>query len=305
MKASRKNILGWIGVCVTVVFASIWAYWGAFENFHEGWYSESLMENLFMFLFQYMSFSIVFVILALVILRWKRFGLLLHIALGIFAMFFFSGASFSVLGILIVSPFLVFGLIYYFGKPEPKKWAYRFIIAIPLIIALVISVPQGIKVSKRIDDRNLGMRQIEGNGVNLVWASRGPGWPDQGVSWEEAQERCAYLNEAGTTLMQGEQNIWRLPSVDEAVRSMMLHGENAGGIWKPTLEKATYMMKPDKESPLWDTQSPIIYYWTADTSIKDPDQVYIITYHGGVFDKMKSNRQDYQSFRAVKDIDEE
>lgn len=62
---------------------SIWAYWGALENFHEGWYSESLMENLFMFLFQYMSFSILFVVLALVILRWKRFGLLLHTALGI------------------------------------------------------------------------------------------------------------------------------------------------------------------------------------------------------------------------------
>lgn len=105
--------------------------------------------------------------------------------------------------------------------------------------------------------------------------------------------------------MQGEQNIWRFPSLDEAVRSMMLRGENAGGIWKPTLEKATYMMKPDKESPLWDTQSSIIYYWAADTSIKDPDQVYIITYYGGVFDKMKSNRQDYQSFWAVKDIDEE
>jgi hypothetical protein len=29
--------------------------------------------------------------------------------------------------------------------------------------------------------------------------------------------------------MEEEQNIWRLPTAEEAVRSLMLHGENAGG----------------------------------------------------------------------------
>lgn len=89
--------------------------------------------------------------------------------------------------------------------------------------------------------------------------------------------------------------------MDEAVRSMMLHGENAGGICEPDEEEAVYQKKPDKESPLWDISSKVIYYWTSDTSAKDPEDAYIIVYHGGVFDKRKSNRQDYQSFRAVRD----
>ncbi len=297
----KKVILGWIGVSITVIFSSLWAYWGAFENFHEGWYSESLWENIFMLVFQYMLFTIIFVALALIILKWKKAGLLIHLLLGIFCIWFFSGASFSVLGLLIVIPFAVLGLIYYFGDPHPKKWAYRLIIFVPLITVLAISIPQGIKVAQRIDDGDLGMRIVEGNGVTLAWAPRGPGWPDKGTSWEEAQEICKYLAEDGTTVMETEQNIWRLPTVDEAVRSMMLHGENAGGVWHPEEEKATYNKAPDKESPLWDVNSKVIYYWTSDTYPKDEERAYIIVYHGGVFNKRKIDGQPYHSFRAVKE----
>ena len=54
------------------------------------------------------------------------------------------------------------------------------------------------------------------------------------------------MSEDGTTIMEDEQNIWRLPTVDEAVRSMMLHGENAGGTWDPEGKNAVYEKIPDK-----------------------------------------------------------
>lgn len=295
-------IIGWAGVFITIVFSSIWAYWGAFENFHEGWYSHSIWENLFMLIFQYMLFALVFVILALIILKWKKMGLTVHILTGVFCIWFFSGASLSVLGLLIVIPFAVLGLIYYFGEPYPLKWAYRLIIFVPLIITLVISIPQGIKISNRINDGNFGMRIVEGNNVTLAWAPRGLGWPDRGVSWEEAQDICRHLSEDGLKIMETEQNIWRLPSVEEAVSSMMFHGENSGGVWYADIEKAVYNKTPDKESPLWDVHSKVIYYWTADTSIQDEKQAYIIVYDGGVYDKRKIDHQGYLSFRAVKEI---
>lgn len=300
----KERILGWIGVSITVVFSSIWAYWGAFENFHEGWYSTSLWENLFMFFFQYMLFTIIFVILALIILKWKKIGLIVHLLTGIFCIWFFSGASFSVLGLMIVIPFAVLGLIYYFGDPYPLKWAYRLIIFVPLIIVLAISIPQGIRVSNRITDDDFGIRIVEGNEVTLAWAPRGPGWPDRGVSWEEAQDICKYLSEDGLKVMEKEQNIWRLPTIDEAVRSMMLHGENAGGVWYAEKEKADYEKTPDKESPLWDVHSKVIYYWTADKSIQDEKQAYIIVYDGGVYDKRMIDHYSYLSFRAVKEVDD-
>ncbi len=78
----KKRILGWSGVAVTVLISGFWEYWGAFENFHEGWYSSSLLDNLLMFLLQYMSVAIAFTVLGLVAVRFKRLGLALHLLAG-------------------------------------------------------------------------------------------------------------------------------------------------------------------------------------------------------------------------------
>ena len=304
MSKRVKRVCGWTGVAISVLLAGIWAYWGAYENFHEGWYAETLAENLMMFLFQYLIFTLIFILLALTAIRWKKAGLIVHILVGVFCIWFFSKAAFSVLGLLIIIPFIIIALLYYFGEPEPKKWAYVAIILVPLIIILGISIPQGIKVSQRIDSNDLGLQEIEGNGVTLAWAPRGPGWPDAGVSWYEAQQICSHLSEDGSVVMEEAQNIWRLPTVDEAVRSMMLHGENSEGVWSESEKIAYYNKTPDKESPLWDVHSKVIYYWTQDTSDSNGEQAYIIVYHGGIYDKDKSGAQNYLSFRAVKDIND-
>lgn len=298
---NKKNIIGWIGVAISLVFSSIWAYWGTIENFHEGWYSQSVWENLFMLVFQYLSVPLIFIILAVISLKWRRIGLLLHLALAGFCIWFFSGASFNVLGLFIVIPIGALGLLYYFGEPKMKIWAYRLVICLPIIIMLAISIPQGVKVSQRLNDKDYNTRLVEGNGVTLAWAPRGPGWPDNGTAWEDAQRICRFLSEDGTMIMEEEQNIWRLPTVDEAVRSMMLHGENAGGVWYPGEAKAVYNKTPDKETPLWDVHSQVIYYWTSATYAEDERRSYIIVYHGGVYTKMKTDGQSYLSFRAVKE----
>ena len=54
-KEKKKNIVGWITVIITISVSSLWAFWGIVENFHEGWYSVSVWENLFMLIFQYMG----------------------------------------------------------------------------------------------------------------------------------------------------------------------------------------------------------------------------------------------------------
>ncbi len=297
----KKLVIGWIGVSITIFFSSLWAYWGTFENFHEGWYAVSIWENLFMLIFQYLLFTILFVTLALVTLKWKKTGLIIHILLGSFCIWFFSGATFNVLGLLIVIPFAVLGLLYFYGEPVPQKWAVRFIILIPLTIIISISIPQIVRISQRINDQNFDMRIIEGKNITLIWSPKGPGWSDRGVAWEEAQQICKYLSDDGLTIMEEEQNIWRLPTVDEFVRSMMLHGENAGGVWLEEEEKATYDKTPDKETPLWDVNAKVIYYWTAVSTGLNDDQAYIMVYNGNVFKRNKINRQSYLSFRAVKE----
>lgn len=154
------------------------------------------------------------------------------------------------------------------------------------------------RISGRVDDRKLETRVIEGNGITLVWAPDGPGWPRKGVSWDEAVMRCRQLVEDGTTLAQVPQNIWRLPTVEEAVRSMSRHGVNSAGVWDQQNKQASYQTRPDKESPLWNVHSQVIYWWTA-TEIND-EQAFMIVYDGKVWPRRKRFGPDYLAYRCVK-----
>ncbi len=302
MKKQKSQYLGWFAVSMTLTICGLWTYWGTIENFHEGWYSKSLFENLFMFIFQYLSVTIVFILLALIALRWKKIGIISHVIFAGFAIGFFFNAHFVVLWLMIVFPILGLGLLYYFGTPKPLVLARYLIVGIPLLILVIISIPYGIKISNRLNDEDRGLILIETNSITLAWAPRGPGWPDEGMTWYEAKERCLYLSLDGTMLMDEIQNIWRLPTIDEAVSSMMIHGVSAGGMWDEERHIASYEKTPDKESPLWDIYSEVIYYWTSETYENDDRRAYIIVYHGGVYLKMKTDGQNYLSFRAVKNV---
>jgi hypothetical protein len=94
------------------------------------------------------------------------------------------------------------------------------------------------------------------------------------------------------------QHIWRLPTVDEAVRSMVRHGQNSEGVWRQEDAEAIYEITPDKESPLWDVYSQVIYWWTA-TEL-DEDRAYIIVYDGKVWPRSKDFGPAYLGFRCVK-----
>ena len=75
---------------------------------------------------------------------------------------------------------------------------------------------------------------------------------------------CRYLSEDGTKLMNEPQDIWRMPTTGEIVRSLALHGENAGGVWDSETGRTEYEFRPDKETPLWAPDQEPIYYWSAD-----------------------------------------
>lgn len=85
----------------------------------------------------------------------------------------------------------------------------------------------------------------------------------------------------GLALADTPQDIWRLPTVEEAVRSMTRHGMNSGGSWDAAHKRPIYQRTPDKESPLWNTNTKVIYWWTA-TEISDRE-AYIVVYNGQVW----------------------
>jgi len=273
-----QRVVGWIAVGVSALLGGLWAFWGAIENFHEGWYHTSFSENL-------TSIS----------LRFSYVGGALFILVGAaLAAFFGRGAGVFLIGV----PLVLLGLGFVYGRPMPRKWAYRIAIGFPLLLYVGFSIEPALRVAGRYDDGNRGARLVEGNGVRLIWAPEGPGWPRRGVRWAEARHICLHLKEDGKTLSDNVQNIWRLPTVDEAVRSLTRSGTNCGGAWDSMAGAASYRTTPDKESPLWDPHSPIIYWWTG--TEQDSAHVYRIVYNGGVQAVPKTIGMGDLAFRAVR-----
>lgn len=298
MKPEKKRqIAGWIAVGLSTAITCLWAYWGGIETFHEGWYFQSFLSNVALMFAQYLSPMIVFMIVALLSIRWPRFGGGMHVVIAILAAVFFSISDNTVIIFLLI-PLIGFGLLYWFGRPQPRKLAYRLAVGLPLLTLIISGIGPAIQVSQRVNDGNLQARLVQGNGVALTWAPEGPGWPSSGTNWDEALETCRYLEEDGLTLSDSPQDIWRLPTVDEAVRSMALHGENSGGVWDPDKAEVSYDTAPDKESPLWNIYSQVIYWWTA-TEV-DEDQAYIIVYDGKVWPRSKQFGFAYLGYRCVK-----
>jgi hypothetical protein len=174
-------------------------------------------------------------------------------------------------------------------------------VALPLATVIACGAEPAWRVATRVDDGFRGTRIVKGNGVELVWAPQGPGWPQAGkVGCEEAERICSMLSPDGTRLEDKPVNVWRLPTADELVRSMARHGKNSGGVWDPRTRRAAYEVKPDKESPLWDPYSPVIYWWTStETERGEP---LIVTFEGGVFPKPRDLDNPSYGFRAVKAI---
>ena len=110
---------------------------------------------------------------------------------------------------------------------------------------------------------------------------------------------CRHLTADGKSVASTPQDIWRLPTVEEVVRSMARHGTNCGGVWDPDETRATYVTKPDKESPLWNAHSVIIYWWTS--SEESRERAYSIDFKGNVYARDKKSTLGSQGFRAVRD----
>lgn len=296
-RSDKRRIAGWIAVGLSTLITCFWAIWGVIENFHEGWYFESVLSNLGLMFAQYLSPMLIFLSATLISVYWPQIGGGLHVLLALLAIVFFQAFS-NAATFLIILPLLGIGLLYWIGRPEPRKLAASFAVGFPIATLILTGVGPAIRVSQRFDDGNLNARLVHGNGVDLTWAPDGPGWPREGENWYEAQRVCVHLSEDGLTLEQVSQNFWNLPAIDEAVRSMARHGENSGGVWNTDTMQATYITNPDKESPLWNVHSQVIYWWTS-TEIND-EQAYIIVYDGKVWPRSKEFGLAYLGFRCVK-----
>ena len=91
-----------------------------------------------------------------------------------------------------------------------------------------------------------------------------------------------------------------MPTTDELVRSLGRHGENAGCQWQGEFrQQVECALRPDKESPLWATDHPAIYYWTTDSF--DESQGYFVAFNGTVSAAYKLSGNPRHSYRCVRE----
>lgn len=172
--AKRRQMAGWAAVSISTLVACFWAFWGSNENFHEGWFSPSVWQNIGLMFAQYLSPMLIVMLISILALAWPRLALPLFGASAVAVAWFFRGSHAAIT--LIVIPMLTLGMLYHFGRPEPRRWAWRCLIGLPLITMVVCGAYPGWLATHRLDDGNYGMRLIAGNGVTLIWAPEGPGW---------------------------------------------------------------------------------------------------------------------------------
>ena len=322
-----------------ILTTTFWTFWGVGEMYVEGW-GLPFPEPM-----RYLILGAVCLALTLIALTWPRVGGWLVIVIGgaFTAWWWRLAAGRGWLNLRwILSTFPASGLLILTGvlfllegryrrqrrvegaSPEPaegwmppKSWLRRnllYVLAIgfPLLVLVAVSVYFAPLLLTRVDDGDRGARLIEGNGVTLVWAPKGPGWnwrqPWGGYpSWDmialygvlpvgfgdkpgyedrhatmkdmETTGLCRYLSEDSTTLMTGPQDIWHMPTSDEIVRSLVRGGENAGCTWDGESRNADCRRQPNKDTPLWAPDEEPIYYWSADEY--DEESAWYVPFTGG------------------------
>ena len=218
--------------------------------------------------------------------------------------------------------------------PHPRWWLrnlhYLIGIGVPLLVLLAVSATQLPVVLTRVDDGDRGQQTIEGNGVTLVWAPAGPGWNWRQVggwnpSWnlialygtspvgliaklgEDAHataadmrttDLCRYLSADGLKILDEPQDVWRMPTTDEIVRSLVRRGTHAGCTWSGEEGRAACQVQPDKDMPLWASDQSAIYYWTADEY--DEDEAWYVSYNGWVRHQPKDWGNPRHGHRCVR-----
>ena len=118
--------------------------------------------------------------------------------LALLAAWFFEAFKNTVV-FFILLPLVGIGVLYWFGRPKPRKRALILAVGLPLLTLILAGIAPVLRVSQRVDDGNRQAQLVRGNWVELVWAPDGLGWPREGGNWCEAQQACQHLDQNGLT----------------------------------------------------------------------------------------------------------
>jgi hypothetical protein len=287
---------------------------------------------------RYLAPAAVLVAAGLIALRWPRAAAALLVTIGVGAGGWWLSVQtrrsmaapheLLLTALLMTQPVILAGLLYLFEArhrrllreeclASSRRWLVRnwrplVVVGLPIAATVTLAVQQLPVLAARHDDHLRGTRTIRSGTATLVWAPHGPGWnqvqPDgQYPAWKAllrhgplAMDRCAYLSEAGTVLLDEPIREWRMPAVREIVGALSRHGANAGCTWDGQSPLATCRIEPDKETPLWAPDEAPIYYWSGQEA--SAGTAFAVNYTGGISVLPKSVNDLGIGYRCVKTL---
>ena len=190
-----------------------------------------------------------------------------------------------------------------------RNWRPLLLVGLPIAAMALLALQQVPALAARYDDGLRTARTIRSGENSLVWAPPGPGWnqrePDgQYPTWKTllrhgglAMDRCAYLSEAGTVLLDEPVRRWRMPAVREIVGALSRNGASAGCVWDGRAPHAACRIEPDKETPLWAPDEAPIYYWSGQEASAWTS--FAVNYTGGISVLPKSVNDVGVGYRCV------
>lgn len=342
----KYYIPGYIGVLIMTLLISLWTFWAAGEMYYEGWWGAwynrlpywgasiiLLVLTLIAIKWSKIGGWILIILGTGFFIWWMSLG---GFALNRFLVAFLLAGLAGLVGFLF--------LLESRFKKLKAKFLYFFVILIPLTIFLIVTIYFFPLLKNRIDNGDYGEQLIQGNGIELIWAPLGPGfWSDisgsreagellvgDNPSWNEiafyGKESigfkemegdatvfdmenyglCRYLSEDGLSLMSEVQDIWRMPTVNEIIGSLISEGENAGCIWDGESSSAQCQKQPNKDTPLWFPQGSVIYYWSGEEY--NGERAWYVPYTGGlkyggmIYHQSKDWGNPRHGFRCVKEL---
>jgi hypothetical protein len=328
---------GWVAKTLMLCFTWLVAYWSAGELYHEGWWGS--WYNPLVYLIPIGIFLILTLVSLRWPKIGSGINILFGVFTGVFFDALPVGLGIIFLGALFwLEGRRVSHMDH---PPTNRWWVWLTVIPVVLIFAgfsayllpvVLTRVDDGDRSARVIEGNGLELVWApEGPGWNWQQPWGGyPSWdavalyglPPIGMDWkskpgygqlEDGTWRhatagdmsrtnvCLYLSENGLTLMDMPQHIWRMPIVDEYVRSFARHGENAGCVWRGEfMQRVTCEVLPDKETPLWAPNLAPIYYWAAEEY--DSQEGYFVSYNGFVNATLKYSGNPRHSYRCVKDV---
>ncbi|MBL7852019.1 MAG: hypothetical protein JNN04_14045, partial [Cyclobacteriaceae bacterium] len=285
-----RKILGWLFLAILTSLISFWAFWGIVESFYEGWYFTSFIDNCWLTVSRYLLPVWILLIPGTISIHYKKIGTIIFIVLGITIAYYFSQWFF------FIPLFAIAGLGWASELPS-KKISLLMVLGLPIVTLIVSGAQPAYRVATRYNANISEPFTTLVNKQKLNWAPPGPGWPSAATNWNEANEICLHLSPDGQYVSDTIVGLWRLPTVEEIVVSTHYHGKPMPGTWYPESKKTQFKITPDKEPPLWNSHSPIIYWWTANAS---KDSALMYSFNGVVFTQEKHHKAGYYGFRAVR-----